>query len=72
MKLKGWKAYAGGVLIVASAILSIVGHPEIAKALLSLGGAMGVIGLRHKLGRMHLKGAVDRTGFDPMEDLRNR
>lgn len=61
MKFKGWKTYVGALLLVGSVVFKVVGYPEVAEAVLVIGGAFGLIGIRHKMGRMIIEGAVDRA-----------
>jgi len=49
--MKGWKSYAGAGIVAASAILHAMGYAEYASAVEAIGLALGVTGLRAKLGR---------------------
>jgi hypothetical protein len=47
--MKGWKTWAGAVLVAASAALGFLGEPEAAKAVLGFGAAFGIAGIGHKI-----------------------
>ena len=67
--LSGWKTYLGGALLVISLVLRLKGEREAADAVMTLGGFFGVIGIRHKMGRMMLQGKVDELAKeDPLKD----
>ena len=51
MKFTGWKTYAGAAIVAFGAILEFLGYPEVAKAVMALGGALGLVGLRAKMQR---------------------
>jgi len=67
--LSGWKTYVGGALLVVSLVFRLQGEKDVADAIMTLGGFFGVIGIRHKMGRMALKGKVDELAKeDPLKD----
>lgn len=47
--MKGWKTWAGAALIAISAGLGALGYTEIASLVLTVGGALGLVGLGHKI-----------------------
>ena len=47
--MKGWKTWAGAVIIAGSAVLKYFGYSDLAEALLMIGTAFGIIGLGHKI-----------------------
>ena len=47
--MKGWKTWAGAALVGASAVLGFLGYSELAEMALTVGGALGVIGVAHKI-----------------------
>lgn len=47
--MKGWKTWLAAGVVAAGAVLEFLGYPEIAKALLALGGAIGLWGIGHKI-----------------------
>ena len=49
--MQGWKTYAGAAVIALSAALSFLGYGTYAETLALLGGALGLTGLRAKMGR---------------------
>ena len=63
--LTGWKTYVGAAIILSTLILEVCGHGEAAKRVLAIGGALGLIGLRHAAGRIIL--TLKMNGF--MKDL---
>lgn len=48
------KTLWGAVLVLAGAVLSAAGYPDLAKIILGLGGAMGLVGLRDAKGKLKL------------------
>jgi len=44
--LKGYKTYIGATIIAASAALSYLGYGDISEMVLTVGGALGLAGLR--------------------------
>jgi hypothetical protein len=55
MAMKGWKTWTGAGIVAAGAVLTYFGMDEVAKALIGLGGALGLIGLGHKVEKGPLK-----------------
>ena len=49
MMMGGWKVWAGAGIIAVSAILRYFGHEAIADAVITIGGALGLIGVAHKI-----------------------
>ncbi len=47
--MKGWKTWAGAGVVGAGAILGFLGLPEISKIVMSLGAALGIVGIGHKI-----------------------
>jgi hypothetical protein len=45
--MSGWKTYAGAAVIAISAGLEAFGKHEWAQILATLGGSLGLVGLRH-------------------------
>ena len=48
LKLKGWKGYLGGTLLVAVGLYLLAIGEEVA-AVQSIGLGLGILGIRHKL-----------------------
>ena len=48
-RMKGWKTYAGALLIALSGGLNYLGMTEEAALVLQIGGALGIIGVAHKI-----------------------
>ena len=46
-KFSGYKTYVSAIIIGVSALLEALGKPEIAKVVLTIGGALGLASLRH-------------------------
>ncbi len=53
--MKGWKTWLGIVLIAVSAGLRAAGYDEIANIVLAAGGAVGAVGIGHKIEKSSLK-----------------
>ena len=47
--MKGWKTWAAAAIVALAAAVGYFGYPDIATAILTLGGAFGLVGLGHKL-----------------------
>ena len=47
--LKGKKTYIGAVIIAVGAVLRYLGYEEIATMIMTGGGALGLIGVRHAM-----------------------
>jgi len=47
--MKGWKTWAGAALIAASAVLTFLGHGEIAGMIGTIGASFGLVGIAHKV-----------------------
>lgn len=47
--MKGWKTWAGAGLIAVSAVLEYLGNAEAGAAVLTLGAALGLVGIGHKV-----------------------
>ena len=47
--MKGWKTWTGAILIAASGILHTVGLTEIANLITTIGAAIGIVGIGHKI-----------------------
>lgn len=47
--MKGWKTWAGAALVAVSAVLGYVGESDLAQALLTVGAALGLVGVGHKI-----------------------
>jgi hypothetical protein len=47
--MSGWKTYVGAALVAVSAGLEAFGKPEWAKIVATLGGSLGLIGVRHAI-----------------------
>ena len=47
--MKGWKTWAGAAIIGVGAGLEVLGYGEVAKAAMAFGGALGIIGVGHKI-----------------------
>ncbi|HWP84898.1 MAG TPA: hypothetical protein VNN17_06895 [Terriglobia bacterium] len=47
--MRGWKTWTGAALIAAAAVLRYFGHGELADALLTVGAALGLVGVAHKI-----------------------
>lgn len=45
----GWKTWMAAFIIGGGAIVTAFGHPEIAKVLYAIGGALGLVGIGHKI-----------------------
>lgn len=45
----GWKTWAGAALVAAGAVAEYFGYPEVAKAVMAIGAALGLVGLGHKI-----------------------
>ena len=63
--LSGWKTYVGAGFVIANVILVVAGKEEIAKAVFSLGVALGFIGLRHHGARM----VIQHKANNIMDDI---
>jgi len=46
------KAFYGALLVVAGAVVEVSGYPELAKLILAVGGALGIVGIRDAKGRL--------------------
>lgn len=51
-KLNGYKTYIGGAFIALGAFLKAIGNPELGDPLITLGEAVSVVGLGHKLAKV--------------------
>ena len=47
--MKGWKTWAGAGFMAAGAVLPYLGYPELGAAVMKVGGALGVVGVAHKI-----------------------
>ena len=47
--MKGWKTWAGAVIMGIGAVLTQLGYPELADAFKAFGFAVIAVGLGHKL-----------------------
>ena len=47
MKISGSKTYIAAAIVGLSAVLEVLGYTEIAKVVLTIGGSLGLVGLRH-------------------------
>jgi len=47
--MKGWKTWTGAAIMAISGILSYMGYGDLAKAILTVGAALGIVGLGHKI-----------------------
>jgi len=47
--MKGWKTWLGIALIAISAGLRAAGYEELSNIVLTVGGAIGVVGIGHKI-----------------------
>lgn len=47
--MSGWKTWAGAAIVVVAAGLEATGNPEYAKILTLIGGALGLVGIGHKI-----------------------
>lgn len=47
--MKGWKTVAGAIIVAIGAVLKYFDMSEVADSVMALGGALGLIGLGHKL-----------------------
>ena len=47
--MSGWKTYVGAALVAISAGLEAFGKPEWSAMLATLGGALGLVGVRHAI-----------------------
>lgn len=47
--MHGWKTWAGAGFIAAGAVLEYFGYSDLAKGILMVGGALGLVGLGHKI-----------------------
>lgn len=49
--MKGWKTWAGAVIVAVSAGLEALGgeYSQYAKILVMVGGALGIVGIGHKV-----------------------
>lgn len=45
----GWKTWAAALIIGGGAVATAFGHLEIAKILYAIGGALGIVGIGHKI-----------------------
>ena len=49
---KQWKTVAGAVIMLASAALEATGNSGWSQIVLTIGGALGLIGVSHRLNKM--------------------
>lgn len=49
--MKGWKTITGAIIVAGGAVLEFFGYGEIAKAIMGVGAALGIIGIGHKIDR---------------------
>lgn len=47
--MKGYKTYIGAAIVAGGAILKYLGHTELADAVMGLGAALGLVGVRGAL-----------------------
>lgn len=47
--MHGWKTYTAAFIVAGGAAATALGHPEIARVLYAIGGALGLVGLGHKI-----------------------
>jgi len=47
--MSGWKTWAAAAIVAGGAILEFLGYGELAKLLYGAGGAIGLVGLGHKI-----------------------
>lgn len=47
--MSGWKTWAGAAIVAVSAVLGYVGFPDLATMALTIGGALGLVGVAHKI-----------------------
>lgn len=49
LKMKGWKTWAGAILIGGSAVATFLGYREIGDLMVAIGTSVGIIGIGHKI-----------------------
>lgn len=47
--MKGWKTWAGIVIICLSQIMPLFGYEELVEPIITIGAAFGIVGLGHKI-----------------------
>ena len=47
--MNGWKTWTGAGLVALGAVLEYFGMPEFSTVVITLGGALGLVGLGHKI-----------------------
>lgn len=62
--MRGWKTWLGAALVAGSAALEYLGHREISGYLLALGGAVGLVGIGHKVEKVQRNTVPVRRGRD--------
>ena len=62
--MSGWKTYAGAAVIAISAGLEAFGKHEWAQILATLGGSLGLVGLRHAVKKTENKGYTFKLKMD--------
>ena len=53
--MKGWKTITGALIIGAGAALKFLGYDGIAETVMAVGGALGLVGVGHKLDKNGMK-----------------
>ena len=75
---KNWKTYAAALVMAGSIYLEQLGYVKESKMIWDIGIVLGVIGFRHKIGRIGAKMFLGGKGkpipltkkHNPMEDVR--
>ena len=49
--LDGKKTYIAAVFVAVAAALPVLGYPEYSELVMKLGGALGIVGIGHKLSK---------------------
>jgi len=47
--MRGYKTWIAAAIVAAGAVLTFLGYEDLSKAIMGLGGALGLIGLGHKI-----------------------
>lgn len=47
--MKGWKTWVGAGIVAAGAFVTALGYPDVGKAIVALGAALGLVGVAHKI-----------------------
>tara|TARA_Y100000310_G_scaffold66475_2_gene61811 strand:- start:775 stop:936 length:162 start_codon:yes stop_codon:yes gene_type:complete len=53
--MSGYKTYLAAAILGGAAILEALGEVELAKIVMAIGGALGLVGLRHAVEKVEAK-----------------